>query len=105
MKVMLTHVAKTGEAYLKQQANGNEPSGGQIVPFVDQLETLIRVVDRHITLESVADYSRENQRQLIASLDAVKQFATSINMQQRSAVGNIMNDVDLQLLIRQTRSN
>lgn len=105
LKVMLTHVAKNGETYLKQQANGSEPSGGQIVPLVDQLETLARVVDRHIILESVTDYSRDKQRQLAASLAAVKQFATSINAQQRSVVGNIMSDVDLQLLIRQTRSN
>lgn len=105
MKAQLTHIAKTGETYLRQQANGSEPSGGQIVPLVDQLEILLRVVDRHVTLESVTDYSSAKQRQLLASLDAVKKFASSINVQQRSVVGTIMDDVDLQLLIRQTRSN
>lgn len=105
VKVMLTHIAKSGELYLKQQANGSAPSSGQIVPFVDQLDTLSRVVERHIVLESVTDYSREKQQQLAASLQAVKQFALSIDPRQRSAVGNFMSDVDLQLLKRQTRPN
>jgi len=105
IKALLTHVSWSGERYLRQQANGSEPAGGQIVPFVDQLETLVRVVERHVALERITDYSREKQKQLNDSLRAIVQFARSVNPQQHSTVNTIMSDVDLALLIRNTPHN